>query len=60
MQEEVIEDQYPLVLVHGLRLAQEVTALLAESGMNLDSFLASIDASYVVEPRRAEEILLQD
>lgn len=56
----MIEDQYPLVLVHGLRLAQEVTALLAESGMNLDSFLASIDASYVVEPRRAEEILLQD
>jgi hypothetical protein len=60
VQEEVIEDQYPLVLIHGLRLAQEVLGILAESGTDLDGFLASIDAAYQVEPRRPEEILLQD
>jgi hypothetical protein len=60
-QAEVIEDQYPLLLVHGLRLAREVRELMLESGFNsIKEYLGSVDKQHDgwLRQRRAEEILL--
>lgn len=59
VQHEVIEDEYPLVLVHGLRIAREVNKLLFASGKSLESFLDDVDATWDdrVQNRRTEEIL---
>lgn len=47
VQTEVIEDKYPLVLVHGLRVASELLALQLESGLpSLDALLNQIDSTY--------------
>lgn len=61
-QAEVIEDQYPLLLVHGLRLAREVKELMLESGFkNIRDYLETIDKQHDgwLQQRRAEEILLE-
>ena len=61
VQQEVIEDEYPLVLVHGLRVAQEVRKMLFETGNSLKAQLDEIDATWEnrVQKRRAEEILYE-
>ncbi|HEX8495329.1 MAG TPA: restriction endonuclease [Pyrinomonadaceae bacterium] len=60
-QREVIEDQYPILMIHGLRLAQEVIELTAAAGFRtvLD-YLNHIDAQHDnwMQVRRPEEILL--
>lgn len=60
VQREVLEDKYPIILVNGFRLANEVLSMVYEQGYaTLDSFLNSIDKEYenqVVE-RDPEEIL---
>jgi len=60
VQQEVIEDQYPVLLVHGLRLATEALYLAHDSGFtNLGAYLQSLDASYQsrIRDRQPEEIL---
>ena len=60
-QAEVIEDQYPLLLVHGLRLARELRELMLESGFSgMKNYLEYIDSLHDgwLQQRRAEEILL--
>ena len=61
VQREVIEDEYPLVLIHGLRVAQEVRKMLFETGVGLQELLDEIDATWAdrVQGRRTEEILLE-
>jgi hypothetical protein len=59
-QREVIDDQYPLVLIHGLRLAQEVCRLAFERhGGDVHALLNAVDATYEARLglRRPEEIL---
>lgn len=59
-QREVIDDQYPLVLIHGLRLAEEVMRLAFERhGADVTTLLEAVDASYEdrLQIRRPEEIL---
>lgn len=59
-QREVVEDQYPLLLIHGLRLAQEVDLLASTEGFKtLRSYLDHIDAQHDgwLQTRRPEEIL---
>lgn len=59
-QREVIEDRYPIVLVCGKRLAEEVHKLLIEKGTDdLASLLAEVDAGYEgpLAPRDPEELL---
>jgi hypothetical protein len=60
VQQELLEDRYPIVLVHGLRLAQEVDALMVERQIRrTEDLLDEIDASYEarLDYRDPEEIL---
>jgi hypothetical protein len=60
-QQEVLEDQYPILLVHGLRLAQEVSELALRAGFgSVDNYLDYIDAQHDswLQARRPEEVLL--
>lgn len=57
----MIEDDYPVVLVHGLRLAREVRLMAYENyGGDVDSLLGASVAQHpqLVAHRRPEEILL--
>jgi hypothetical protein len=59
-QREVLDDQYPLVLIHGLRLAEEVLQLAFERhGSDVGALLEAVDATYQdrLQIRRPEEIL---
>lgn len=61
-QEEIIEDQYPLLLVHGRRLASEVLLLAHEGGYaDVQSYLDTVNSKYAtpIGARRPEEILLE-
>jgi len=60
VQREVFDDQYPVLLLNGAGLANEVTKLKLASGFNsVDKFLQHIDADYEtqVSSRRPEEVL---
>jgi len=46
VQEEMLVDRYPVVLVHGLRLAQVVHRHLFGSGQTVEDFLKTIDTMY--------------
>lgn len=61
-QEEIIEDQYPILLVHGRRLASEVLALAHRAGFgDVEAYLWKIDETYdsAIKLRRPEEILTE-
>ncbi|KAA1376612.1 restriction endonuclease [Aeromicrobium fastidiosum] len=58
---EIVDDQYPVVLIHGKTLVEEVLNIAAESfGGDVDAFLASAFDAHAtsVAHRRPEEILL--
>ena len=60
VQREVIDDSYPIIMIHGLRLAEEVLEMIYEKGFsNVTSFLNDIDDKYEdkILARRPEEIL---
>ncbi|MCP3129516.1 restriction endonuclease [Shewanella sp. KJ2020] len=61
VQREVIEDKYPIILIHGRRLAEEVAKLVYESEAysNVVEFLIAMDTVYPsrLKQRQAEEIL---
>jgi hypothetical protein len=60
VQREIIDDQYPIMLVHGLELAREVERLSLERGFaTVEEFLKEVDGRYkqMIRQRRAEEIL---
>lgn len=61
VQQEIIEDQYPIILINGARLAKEIREMMIEQGIQSTvEFLESVDKDYAseVSPRRPEEILL--
>lgn len=61
-QREVIEDRYPIVLIPGRRVAEEVQQVLNERGdQSLVAFLEELDAAYdgLLAPRDPEELLHQ-
>ena len=61
VQQEVIEDRYPIVLVHGKRLADEVIKIVHEEGKYDDvrQFLDDLSDGYQdrIQQRQPEEIL---
>lgn len=61
VQREVIEDEYPLLLVPGRKVGEEVDAMAQEAGYNsVEAYLSEIvDPQYddYVHDRKAEEIL---
>ena len=62
VQREVIEDQYPIVLVDGYRLAKEVLKIVNARGHGgVDAYLEEVDSTYdeSVQRRNAEEILME-
>ena len=62
VQEEVIQDRFPLVLINGKRIAAEIHSMMVEGGTSdIDSFLTDLDMHYdgLLENRDPEEILNQ-
>jgi len=61
VQREVIEDKYPIVLIHGKRVAEEVSKLVFNSTQfdNVKMFLNYVDTLYPLrlKQRQPEEIL---
>jgi hypothetical protein len=60
VQQEVIEDKYPIALIHGRRVAEELNKLALSAGCSPLELLIQIDKSYDdrVAHRRPEEVLL--
>ena len=61
VQREIIEDKFPILLINGKRLAQEVNRIVVEQGhKNVRAYLKDVDASYESKlmSRNPEEILL--
>jgi hypothetical protein len=62
VQQEIIEDEYPIVLINGAKLADLALKLCQESGyQQLTDLLAHVDAQYdqLVKVRRPEELLIE-
>lgn len=59
VQREVIEDEYPLLLVSGLTVAETTYLLAEENGCSVPAYLEAIDAEFegMKARRRPEEIL---
>lgn len=62
MQVEIYDDEYPLLMVPGKRLAELVSQMMAERGYRqVSDFLKEVDAGYGerIQVRNASEILFQ-
>ena len=62
VQEEIIEDQYPIILVNGLILAKTVSEMMIKRGFSkVEDMLSELDKSYSenISSRRPEEILFE-
>jgi hypothetical protein len=59
VQQEVIDDQYPMILVNGLKMAETVEKILYAEGTTLQNYLIELDDQYnvLVKARRPDEIL---
>lgn len=59
VQQEVIEDQYPLLLVNGSKLATEILTMARERGVTLEELLDHLDELYpdYIQKRRPEDVL---
>jgi len=61
VQQEVIEDEYPIVMIHGKRVAEEVTKLLHESEVfsSVEDYLDYLSSVYEgrIRQRKPEEVL---
>ena len=60
VQKEVLDDQYPIMLVNGLRLAEAINCITYKEGISVEELFESIDLQYenMCKNRRPEEILL--
>ncbi|HVZ55763.1 MAG TPA: restriction endonuclease [Chitinophagaceae bacterium] len=62
VQREIIEDEYPILLVNGKKLAETVIQILHEDGYrNLDVYLQELDIRYkeLIQARKPDELLLE-
>jgi len=62
VQREVLEDKFPILLINGKILAQEVMKMSLDNGSkNVNSLLKSIDDKYesLIQKRDPEEILFE-
>ena len=59
VQEEVIEDQYPIMLINGKKLAETVNKIIFRRDITITSYLTEIENQYksFLKNRRPEEIL---
>lgn len=59
-QKEILEDKYPLLLVDGKAVAEQILAWHSQSGHpkdSFDSFFSSIDSEKRIERKRPEDVL---
>ena len=62
VQQEILEDKYPLLLINGKKLAEEINEIVHDDGYkNLNEFLVKTDSEYegAIMFRDPEEILLE-
>lgn len=62
VQQEVLEDAYPIVLINGLKLAETVIKTIHEEGISsLSKYLDEIDSMYeeMLASRKPEELLIE-
>lgn len=61
VQKEVLDDQYPIMLINGLQIAKATESILYREGITLDEFLNDIYLTYSsrCKNRRPEEILFE-
>ncbi len=60
VQEEILEDKYPLLLVDGKKIAEEVLAWISEKGQDvkdLEAFLQDVESRKRQERKRPDDIL---
>lgn len=60
VQEEILEDKYPLLLVDGKKVAEEVLAWISEKGQDvgdLENFLQDVESMKRQERKRPDDIL---
>ena len=57
VQLEVMDDQYPIMLICGKKLAETVGKILFKKGITLDAFLNEVSTEYESENRRPDDIL---
>lgn len=60
VQQEILEDKYPLLLINGKKLAEEINEIVHDDGYkSLNEFLVKIDSEYKgsIQYRDPEEIL---
>ena len=57
VQTEVLDDQYPVMLICGKKLAETVEKILYKRGISLTSFLEELNQTYRSENYRTEDIL---
>lgn len=62
VQREVIEDEYPIMLINGLKLSEILLKILHDEGYSdLKAYLDKIDATYekLIQIRRPDELLFE-
>ena len=62
VQREIIEDEYPILLINGLTIAQTALRMVHDGAYaSVQAFLHEIDSQYegMVKNRRPEELLLE-
>lgn len=57
VQVEVLDDQYPIMLICGKKLAETVGKILFKRGISLNVFLEELNQTYCSENHRTEDIL---
>ncbi len=57
LQKELNEDKYPIMLLNGKTVAELVNEELFERGIDLKTYLDSLEKAYKMEKRMAEDIL---
>ena len=57
VQLEVLDDQYPIMLVCGKKIAETVQKIVFKKGIDVATFLKELDKEYHTENKRIEEIL---
>ena len=60
VQKEILDDQYPIMLINGLEIAKATNNILYRDGITIDELFNKIDSLYnsMCKNRRPEEILL--
>jgi len=62
VQREIIEDEYPIMLINGNKLAETLIKIMHDEGYpNLQKYLNDLDSKYIdmVKTRRPDELLLE-